>query len=137
MGQAMMYRETDLGIVALAALGAGYLLGQSLQEPVSPVLARDAVGLTIVHRIDLPTREPMANWADELRALQVPLQPQLIPALQVSDPPADKPAPVLDTSPQERAVMQVPAAPQPRNICAPGRKVEFRYHGVLRWRCQY
>jgi hypothetical protein len=134
-----MYRERDLAVVVLAALGAGYLLGQSMQEVASPVLARDGDGMTIVRRLELPIRMPMQNWADELEQLRVPLKPHLIPALQVASPPDDKPPP-LDTSPQERAVLQAPAPAaqdKPRDICAPGRREEFRYHGVWHWRCRY
>jgi hypothetical protein len=136
----MRYRERDLAVVAVAALGAGYLLGQSMQEPPAPLplQARDGDGMTIVRRLELPMRVPMQNWADELEQLRVPLKPQLIPALQVTTPPDDKPPPI-DTTPQERATLQAPsAAPdKPRDICAPGRREEFRYRGVWRWRCRY
>jgi hypothetical protein len=135
----MLYRGHDLAIVALAAMGAGYLLGQSMQEVASPVFARDGDGMTIVRRIELPTRMPMQNWTEELNDLRVPLRPQLIPALQVASPPEDKPPP-LDTSPQEREVLQPPAPTaqdKPRDICAPGRRETFRYRGVWHWRCRY
>jgi hypothetical protein len=128
-----MYQERDLAIVAVAALGAGYLLGQSLQaDPVTPVQASDAGGMTIVQRIIV--REPMPDWPRELRAMDLQPVAPFVPALHSTEAtePKPEPIPVVDVTPP-------PAKPraEARSICSPGRKVEFRLHGVLRWRCQY
>jgi hypothetical protein len=127
-----MYRERDLGVVAVAALGAGFLVGASQQQP--SIVVKPGDGITIVRRLELPRPQ---DWGDAWR-LAVPLAPQLIPVLQTDTAPPEPPLPMPPPEPEqrERAMVQQQSE-RPHDICYPGRRDNFWYRGALHWRCRY
>jgi hypothetical protein len=134
-----MYQERDLAVVAIAALGAGYLVGASLHR--APAAVADASsGMTIVKRLELqpPPRKVIEHWEGDV--LRVALTPA---PLMIQTPPWQdaEPTPQLvepQVTPQERAMLQQQQEPEkPRDGCYPGHREEFYYKRVLHWRCKY
>jgi hypothetical protein len=130
----MTYQQRDLAIIAVAALGAGYLLGAAY-VPSATAVAPSGDGLTIVQRLVLPPPRPRDDgWGDIWRVAAPPLvaPPQWI-MVRDEEP---SPKPPTQAEQRERALMQQQQV-EPRDACYPGRRETFRYRKKLRWRCRY
>jgi hypothetical protein len=130
----MTYRERDLGVVVIAALGAGYLVGTTMQQQQpAPVAATN--GTTIVRRLELPPQpRPERRDGDVLRVVltTAPLMIQT-PPWQDAQPAQQEP----EVTSAERAMLLQQQPDKPRDGCYPGHRENFYYRGALHWRCRY
>jgi hypothetical protein len=128
----MIYQSRDLGVVAVAALGAGFLAGAA--QPPASVPAIN--GITIVKRLELPPpSDAMEQWRAVWR-VAVPLSSPLM----IETPPPVEPEQTEPEQTEPEAVQRERAMLQPerpRDGCYPGRRENFWYRGVLHWRCRY
>jgi hypothetical protein len=129
----MMYGERDLAVIAVAALGAGYLVGASMQQQPPPVAATN--GTTIVRRLELQPRPRPATerWDGDVLRVALTPAPLMIQAPPWQDAQPSQPEP--EATPAERAMLQQPE--KPRDGCYPGHRENFYHRGVLHWRCRY